>query len=546
MSMISEIILVRGIKLDKNYINVLDYSEDEMVELCREKAIDSAGDYSFIRNKGTIATNFSYRKCLQANYIAFQNKDYSNKWFFAFIDNVKYISNENTEISYTIDSFSTWWDYWTKHNCFINRQHVLDDTIGKYTLDEGLNYSEYVCEYSEMDSSFSDYKYIAVASNFNPSNEQQYQGITCYNKQVFGTKIYLFEGDTTGGLNALNLFLFHINKLGHISDVENIFYVPDALIEPQYLQQYTTSVETNSGNQEYSFWSLNYSFNVASFNTTIAKKHSFNGFTPKNNKCFVFPFNFLEVSNNVGQRNIYKYEDFTSNDCVFKNEGVISVGNSIRCVPLNFKGLAENVDESVQLAKYPTIAWSSDAYTNWLTQNAVNFQMEGFSSLINSLLGIANGLGAMSSEKGMSASGVVSSVTGFLGNVTSSEISLIKQFNNADFLSNNSKGTNNGDINFQSGWNSFLFKQIRLKTEYLQIVDSFFTRYGYKIGKIDVPHLSGRKSWNYVEIGSSSTIGNGTVPSIYMEDINNSFRKGVTIWHNHDELGNFALDNSII
>ena len=34
--------------------------------------------------------------------------------------------------------------------------------------------------------------------------------------------------------------------------------------------------------------------------------------------------------------------------------------------------ITENIDESLPLAKYPVCAWSAAAYTNWLTQNAIN------------------------------------------------------------------------------------------------------------------------------------------------------------------------------
>ena len=124
----SEIILCKDIKLDKNYTNVLDYTEEQMVTLCKANKITSLKKYSFLRPTVNIYTNFKYSDCVQANYIAFQNPDYSNKWFFAFIDDVIYHSDENTEIRYTIDIWSTWFSYWTKKNCYILRQHVNDDT----------------------------------------------------------------------------------------------------------------------------------------------------------------------------------------------------------------------------------------------------------------------------------------------------------------------------------------------------------------------------------------------------------------------------------
>ena len=95
----SEIILCKGIRLDKEYVNVLSYTENQMLTLCRSSAhkVASSNDYSFIRTTGNIFTNFTYSQCLQANYIAFQNKDYSNKWFFAFIDEVIWKGEANTE-----------------------------------------------------------------------------------------------------------------------------------------------------------------------------------------------------------------------------------------------------------------------------------------------------------------------------------------------------------------------------------------------------------------------------------------------------------------
>lgn len=105
---------------------------------------------------------------------------------------------------------------------------------------------------------------------------------------------------------------------------------------------------------------------------------------------------------------------------------------------------------------------------------------------------------------------------------------------------------NTGDINFSSNTNGFYLYQIRQKPEYLKIVDDYFSRFGYKINNIENPNIIGRQNWNYVEIGQNECIGYGTVPTIFMEEINNACRKGVTIWHNHENVGNYKLDNSIV
>lgn len=142
----SKIILVKNINMDKQYVNVLDYSESQMLSLCQQNQVASADNYSFLRPTGTILAGFTYAQCLQANYIAFQNPDYSNKWFFAFIDDIIYKSDRSCEIKFTIDAWSTWFSYWTKKSCYVVRHHVTDDIVGRYTQPEGLELGEYICD----------------------------------------------------------------------------------------------------------------------------------------------------------------------------------------------------------------------------------------------------------------------------------------------------------------------------------------------------------------------------------------------------------------
>lgn len=155
-TMTSKIILAKNINIDKQYTNVLSYSEQEMLELCQSQThlVASANNYSFIRPTGSIMAGFTYAQCLQANYIAFQNPDYSNKWFFAWIDDVIYKGDKNTEITFTVDAWSTWFDYWNKKTCFINRQHVNDDTIGLHTIPENLDVGEVVEEVEIEDEAY--------------------------------------------------------------------------------------------------------------------------------------------------------------------------------------------------------------------------------------------------------------------------------------------------------------------------------------------------------------------------------------------------------
>lgn len=540
----SKILLVKNIHLDREYTNVLSYTESQMLELCSSNLVAQADNYSFIRSTGSIMSGFTYEQCLQANYIAFQNPDYSNKWFFAWIDDVIYKGDKNTEIRFTVDAWSTWFDKWQKKVCFINRQHTNNDSIGANTLPENLDVGDVVQEVITEDSSYgNEYGYwIAVASNWkikdnSTGNEAldvnkgiQYAGITVYDNTVFGTQLFFFNITELSSFTDLYLFLLRTNNDKHIADVENIFIVPDIAIEQRKLTQHNASVV----GQNFSFYTMSYDTTPQIFNTVINKLTRFSDYTPKNNKCFVYPYNYLLVSNNQGSNNIYRYEDFNSDNCVFENQFSLSIGGSCRIVPKNYKRMATNDDEALTLGKYPTCAWSSDAFINWLTQNSVNMAVS---------LGLTAGSLAATVATGGATLPILAGAT---TTVASTAGNTIGQFHQASLLPNISGGQANGDIIWSANRNKFSFRQMRAKTEYMKIIDDYFTRFGYAVRKLETPNITGRKYWNYVEIGSSEEIGYGEVPTKFMNTINNACRKGVTIWHNHENIGNYDLNNSII
>lgn len=535
--------------MDKDYNNVLSYSESQMLTLCNSQAhkIDERTHYSFIRPTNSIYVDFTYEQCLQANYIAFQNTDYSSKWFFAWIDEVIYKGDKNCEIKYTVDSWSTWFDKWTKKPCFVVREHTNDDTIGINTIPENLDVGEVIQDGVETyDSAYTDDfgYYIGLKTNWiilpNSTSDNklgiQYSGVSVFNKNVFGTKVILFKIDNINSFRDLIRYLNRTNIDGHIGDVKEMFIIPSALVKVADLTQYTAKVKeinVDTGTEtEYTFtyYLLADTNTIEKFNTTVSKLTSFTGINVKNNKLKCYPYNYLYVTNNAGNSNIYRYEDFSGNDCVFENQLALTIGCSGRLVPKNYKGVSFNDDECLPLAKYPTCGWSSDAYTNWLTEQAVNLPTKIGETAIN---GIKTSVETASILGG--AVSIAGSVAGFIGS-----------FYSAKLLPNVEQGQNTGDVQWGNKKICFTFRHMRAKNEYLAILDDYFSRFGYQTNRVKLPNITGRSYWNYVEIGGSEEIGNGDCPATFMQSINNACRKGVTIWHDHANIGNFSLDNTIV
>lgn len=302
----SRIILVKNIHIDIEYVNVLSYTESEMVNLCLENKIAEANDYSFIRNTNRLQTAFTYEQCLQANYIAFQNKNYSNKWFFAWIIDVNFKGERNTEITYQIDSWSTWFDYWTKKVCFINRQHVNDDTIGKNIIDEGLNVGDYTNAEQPVKilNNTSDY-YICMAVTELPdgtlpetTKDRIYNGI-------YSGLIYLAFENATDVTTAIKMY----DNKAKADAISYLFMIPKNLTSVVAGQKATWNIPIVGSCNVIYIKETNESDNIKNINA-VRPSHVGKNYFPKNKKLFTYPFNYSVLTNNNGITEIFKYEDF--------------------------------------------------------------------------------------------------------------------------------------------------------------------------------------------------------------------------------------------
>lgn len=538
--------------MDKDYNNVLSYTESQMLTLCNSQAhkIAERTHYSFIRPTNSIYVDFTYEQCLQANYIAFQNTDYSSKWFFAWIDEVIYKGDKNCEIKYTVDSWSTWFDKWTKKPCFVVREHTNDDTIGINTIPENLDVGEITntFEIQETGIDTSQSFFVILESNYLPlldSTEEstikgvQFDGISVYNKGIMGNKLIFFKINSNSFANDIkniSRYISRTNKDGHIGDVKNMYIAPSGAINETDLTTVTAYIKENNQDVLFTYKTTNennLNTSPVSITRTINKVTSFPNVNIKNNKCFCYPYNYFTVTNNSGSLNIYKYEDFSSSNCEFGIIMSIVCGVSGRCAPHNYKGLPINFDESIPLGKFPTCSWSSDAYTNWLTEQAVNLPTRIVNTGINTLTSVS-GIKKLGDVAG-SASSIANDVADLIGG-----------FYKAQLMPNIEGGQNTADVMWSSNNNGIVYKGFRAKDEYIKIIDDYFSRFGYKINRVKEPNIVGRTYWNYVEIGGSEEIGNGDCPAPFMQSINNACRKGVTIWHDHANIGNFSLDNTIV
>ena len=516
----SKIIICNGIHLHKDYKDVLSYSEQDMVTLCQNHALATANNYSFIRERGTIQVGIAYSTCVQANYIAYQNSDYSNKWFFAFVDEVRYKNNNTTEIVFTIDVWSTWFSYITFNSCFVEREHVTDDTIGLHTVPENLETGEYIITTQVHDNNNNNVTCV-VASTSSPGELASVYG-GYYNGIPSGIAYYRFDDITGSDNNSLFSFLSLLEKKKKSEAIAGMFLCPKWLC---------------GGTTEPISVVIPTSNTVADFTLYCDPISQVDHYTPKNNKLLTFPYCYYNLTNNQGANAIYGQEfwETIENKKRVKVFGCLTPGCSIRAVPVSYKGLTYNYDEGINLGKLPQLNWTTDQYTNWLTQNGVNLAVKSATSAGT----LAAGLLGAGATAGASASMVVSGVSG-IANVVGEvyKHSLIPEQANGNL--------NSGDVTTAGERNNFHVYTMTIRQEYAKIIDDYFTARGYQVNTFKVPNINTRPIFNYVKINNETDSITGNFANNFTEKLNGILKSGVTIWHNHDNIDNYSLDNRIV
>ena len=546
----SRIILAKGIKIDRAYKNILSYSESDMLALLRSNShyVNELSNCSFIRKTSTIMVDITYEQAIQSNYIAFQNPDYSNKWFFAWIDEIKYIGERNIEISYTIDDWSTWSGNLVKKACWVEREHVADDSIGAHLLDEGLACTNYNYRNVTIDPMYLQDPYIVVMSTYDLENDRDMAGSNIWNGAVNGAKAYIFRFKISNAdycILDFEKFLLATNTKGKKDAIQNIFIIPAAVVglEPSEGGTLLTghSYSIAQGQISGKYYTLDgFTFNPATFTTHVRNLYNDFSYVPHNNKCYCYPYHYLFVTNNNGNANIYKGELFSDRTNIeFTNQLALTPGVSGRIAPLNYKGSSYNYDESLTLGKFPECGWSNDEYINWLTQNAINEPTK----ILNSVLGIGNSVSGYNKAKASDEGVTAMDTANLAGNIVGNVAGIIGDFYSANLLPSSSAGSNVGDIGFCTYSLRFDFYNMVLCDEELRIIDNYFTRFGYKVNSLKIPEFNSRPYWNYIKITEGENIGYGIIPSKAMDTINKIFRTGTSVWHSHDNLGNFSLAN---
>lgn len=479
-------------------------------------------DYTYQRKDGVIRVAGTRDDLQSYNYVAYQNENHGSKWFYAFIEELQYINDNMTAIKIKTDVYQTYQFDITLKQSFTEREHVADDTKGLHTVPEGLEIGDYVIA-GVTNVDYGQYWICMMVSDFPEDSFHSNGSIPnqCFNGIPSGCYLMVFPNAAQGWAN-IRKWVAAYDAKSRSDAIVSLFMVPKSFLG---FSPVSVAFTSDLGAEMPS--PSNSPYNITT--TTISQGANIDGYVPKNNKLFCWPYSYFYITNNCGGEAEFRWEDFAGNPS-FDTKGVYAQGCSIKTYPTNYKrdGFNGGYNYGISAGKLPVCSWNSDSYINWLSQNSANSYWQAAS-------GVAGG--AISAFTGDVGGGVMS--------MLNSTMNAIIEVDKAKKLPDQAKGNlNMGDFNFSFGKEEPSFYKMTIRNEYARIVDDYFTMYGYKVNRLKVPATHSRSNWNFVKTIGCNLIGD--LPQDDLEEIKSIFDNGVTLWHNPNTFLDYSQSNTIL
>lgn len=522
----SNISICRGVPISNDYKNTLYFANaTAQSDYFASKRAYSFTDYSYQRvNKNTIRVSVGAENLYNCNYMYFQNENFGTKYFYAFITNVEYINNQCSEITYEIDEIQTWWFNLSLHPCLVVRQHATNDTVYSQCEPEDIKVKP---EYASWTDTYedNDLVYILMTSGHwvqnlpdtigsghvePPSQTTIVSNVRC----PVEVSVHHVGGSGDYSIERMNTKIRDLVKNGHEDAVLAVYCLPSlfgSVISEGVLQL----GDAYGGNK------------------SSMRANSFQGYVPRNNKLYNYPFCVLEAqSPSVKQE--FAMEDFRSGTGTSQQDSVNFYVYVIQApvpqlylVPRNYQGQSQCWEKSMLLDSFLQVPFQGDAFAMFAAQN--------FGSMLTGLAASAVqvGITAFSPDavgKAIGMRGLIETTGRALGEVA-----------DATQRPNNVYGMGGGVGLTNIKQNLFRLEYKTISYWEAHQIDSYFTQYGYKQGIIMMPNVHARQRFTYVQTDGCCLTGN--LPSDSASFIKSCFDKGITFWADHSNVGNYNLAN---
>lgn len=603
--------ILKNVPLDPDYEKTL-YFDDEQTQFDyfkskRDTTLSWENRQYQKVGKGTLRVKALADKLYDCNYLMFQNRKYGNgnKWFYAFIREVRYINDDTSEIVYTLDVMQTWLFQYkdSMEECYVEREHTVSDLRYGNTVAEDVPSGDYITnereEYSPaFNSATGKYSWNIVIVTTEPVKYELFtddtqesigvcwvspkntftrtEGVTTTNYdycfEVVGRdsrpKVPTFPKSPFSVAGIITpLYVYTFDSVQIISKREELrpairCYGNDFNGRNNYTVKVPTSLKSFlfAMNPEAIVFGTYYpsgygtkldeistvktsvlNFNLNNQNEFYSRDGNTRTYTPKNQKMYCSPFSVLEVTNNAGGKQTFAFENFRSSNTI--GQKFKASGTAI-------------LNTEIRLTPYEYAGEGDSPYLdrsliiNNLPQLA--FTIDTYRQYLNNngsrfaagVIGDVVNLGmgvALGKTGTIGIASAASKGVGAIQGLMDKYVLLQDKKNQADSVMG---AVNDTSVAFANNEIRFELRTKRVNAELAKIIDEYFTRYGYKCMQIKKPNLKARPYFTYTKTIQCEI--NASIPQDDLENIKGVFNMGTTFWYiNEPTTGVFPQDDLI-
>lgn len=555
--------------------------------------VHSMSEANFQRIDGFhyIAVNENIDSLWGTNYIMFQNTQYNNKWFYAFVTNLEYKQKNTTYVHFQIDVFQTWKFEMNFKPSFVVREHCKlwnnDTTPVINTVSEDLNYGiEYDTVYAKHFEVNEGYKWLVMVTKtpVHGTNENKIEPTYIAVPQPLSYYVVPFKDEKTptvilGGNSypvthptqilkelyknekATNnvVSLFVSEHVGLTTSVTlSTGSTPDVITIAQNTDELQSVVIKDS------FMNMLYVKRMKNFNTKVSpvladKYHDYT--KPKESKLLMYPYTVLVLDDFKGSRIEYKNEYIADRGIVIATKGSLGTTNKVSYGINKYSTHGDGANNYQKMNnEYALFNTSSndipiinDMLTAFLQGNKNSIENQKSSILFNGTMNtLSSGLGMVGSlptspvapvNPFAIAQGGVNMVQGAGNTVLQLQGIEAKQQDIGNTPPQIAKMGSNTPYDFGNGYSGVWIIKKQIKPEYQRILSDFFNLFGYKVNQVKTPNFHTRKYWNFVQTKDCNITGNFNNNDL--QELKAVFDNGITFWHT-DDIGNYSLENEVL
>lgn len=508
----STVRILRGVPLTPDYKDTLYFgSLSEQTSYFMSKTVATFNSQSYVRpQRGMIKLEAQADAIYSAGYLMYQNTSYGSKWFYAFITSIEWDNNSTAIITFEQDDLQTWLFAFSTPPCLVERCHSFRDNIGDNIVPEPVDPGDLVPNnqtgihaQADPNGQMSD-PYIFI-SFVDPEDDQSKGKLI---NGIFTTGVLYPFDCTTQGLDACKDFLYDVSAQ-YFDSIVAIYMAPHWAL----------------GEGAVPSWLAN-SPEGAKYTRTLSRLTSIDkldGYTPRNNKMYTYPYNCLTINTASGNNMTVRYEFFDNFTPTFEETWVVLEPVSAVLRPTNYRGIRSSAkDMALTLNDFPMCMWSGDAYKAYLAQNQV--------SRGASILEILGGVLAAPFTGGTSLVATAHGITNLV---------------NSDYKASIAADQRGGQAAGNNPWchdqMDFYASRMSCTHDKAVMIDDYFTAYGYAQGEIMRPPTHWRKAFTYVK--TDGCIVTGNLPSDAAARIRGIYDAGIRWWADHNNFGNLHIDN---